>query len=437
MAKSLDGVKKLNPDDIKKYRKMVLDYIGEGDSAGVNAQKEINKGAASLKKVDGINLNKISSIGRRVRAASEDSSAKSGFVSNLFSSKKDGASKIRSSDGAGSAEAIRQEELKKQEITEQIKREVEETRLAEEAKKLAEKIKLEELGKKEKLRIKENLRLEKIKREEEIKRIKREAEITAQSALGEKRVKRQKALRLFKRHFSLKAKNLYSIIKRKVIYAILLLVLGLAIVYTIFCLLVLRLKIDNNIINQTLKYLPIPAAITSQGVISYNDFKKIESKNYLSLNLSEKKNYLVKWVILGELKQKYGLANNFFINDLAIKYVLDRDFNQGGISRINKINELLRGQSDIEPLSRYADKYEGGVYYSPEEAAEKFGPVVLKLIVGQISNIIPRVDGYYIIKRIDDKDNQLGVKYLFIRAETLDQYVNKKLDKAFVFILAN
>ena len=184
-------------------------------------------------------------------------------------------------------------------------------------------------------------------------------------------------------------------------------------------------------------YLPAPAVITSEGIIDYQDFQSIRNQEYSGLILDQKKNYLVAWLATRNLKKKYGLPLKASADDLALKFVLDQAFNQVGLSRINKIRELLGNGNQLEQLGKYADEYNDGVYYSDDEAARKFGSAVLQLEIGQVSGIISQANGYYIIKKIDNKNGRMGVKYVFVGARTLGQYLNKKLAEAKVFILAN
>ena len=566
MDKSLDGIKKLSPEDIKKYRKIVLNYIGEKDTARAG-EKPAAQGSAPLRKMDGIIFNKISSLRRQNSVELKKLSIGEGFLSGpsnpsaggltgkkekpvrtnfldndrlkeairrqaeerrrikeeerqrqlkkeqvekdqLEQAEKQEQEKIRLEEERvrqekikqkeiGRAEAVkkweekmrlkerekeekrrigeniklkkekvrqekirqmeidkreretaekkrleqaeiaRREELKKAEIAEQVKCQAEETEKAEETKRWQEKIKLKELADEEKRRIKENLRLEKMKRQEEIKRIKRENKIKKRAEREKIRFKRRWAWRKFKKNFNLEAAEFYSVIRRNIIYIISLAALVLAIIYLIFCIAALRFKIDNNLISQILNYLPVPAVITNQGVISYNDFQNIENKNYLGFNLSEKKKYLASWLVRRRLIQKYGLPVSAPADDLAVKFVLDRDFNQVGLYRMEKISDLLKGQDSFEQLGKYADEYNNGVYYNLGQAGEKFGSAAGELAVDQISQIIPRADGYYILKRINDKDNLLGIKYLFIKARTLDQHVAEKSEKIKAFVLAD
>lgn len=470
MAKSLDGIKKLNPEEIKKYRKIVLNYIGEKEPADAEGQKDLNPRAVSSRKVDGLNLNKAS-------LEPKNQAARKLFAGNAASIDVGGNTlapsltdkKRRVSAETDAAEVLRRQEaikrqteerkmVKAEEIKNRLKMEqaekarqekarlekadirqekirLEESRRAAEVKKWEEKLKLEELERAERRRIKENMRLDKIKRQQEIKRLEQEMKKAKQLAEERKKNQQLKARKKFWRNFRLKTKEFYSVIIRNIFYIISFSIFGLAIVYVIFCLAVLRFKIDNDIINYFLKYVPVPAVISNQGVIGYKDYKIMENKNFSSL--AEKKNYLAKLIILSNLRKKYSYPGGAVDYDLASMYVADSDYNQVGLSRINKINELLKGGSAIEQLGKYADEYNDGAYYDAEGAIEKFGREVSSLAVGQVSNMIYRPDGYYIIKRIDDINGQIGVKYLFIKAQTLDQYVNKKLGEIKVFILAN
>lgn len=541
MAKGLDGVKKLSPEEVKKYRKIVLSYIGEKDSPPTSEPKDFSQRVASSKKVDGLNLSRSRGFKiqekKPLKNRSENTQSDQAAVSDgqekkeeflpapaekkardeeslrfrravdrqkeerkrikeeerryriekerAEQEKRNEAERLKQEeirrtelsklareqaerDGREKEEkikrerikqaeterrerelaekkrrdlkeAMRREALKKIEIVREAKRQTEERRRAEEAGKRQEKIRLAERQREETRRIKENLLLEKIKRSEEIKRIKREVELARQAAWEKKKIKLRKIWRKFKKDFSLKAEDFSSLIKRNIIYAALFTALFLAIAYAIFCLVVLRFDSNNYIVGRVLGYLPAPAVISNRGIISYNDFRKIENKDYLTLDLVQKKDYLARWVILANLSRKYGIpvqSADASAANLAVKFVLDKDFNRVGLSRINKISEA-KAQSEISELGKYADEYNNGIYFSADQARGKFGAEILELAIGQTSGIIARADGYYLAERINDKNNQLGLKYLFVRALTLEQHVNKEAKKVAVFILVN
>ena len=153
--------------------------------------------------------------------------------------------------------------------------------------------------------------------------------------------------------------------------------------------------------------------------------------------MAEKKDSLAKWAILKNLSGKYGLPVDSPGQALAVAFVADEDFNQVGLFRIKKISELLKNVESLDPLGKYADEYSDVTYYNSKGAAEKFGQAVFNLKAGQISDIILSDNGYYIAQIMDNKDSQLGIKYLFVGAKILDQYIGEKSEKSKVFILAN
>lgn len=449
MVKNLDSIKKLNPEEIKKNRKIVLNYIGEKDAEPikepVKEQKALNRVVSVSNKVDGvkssgaINLKlKTQNIlktpppadiqaGKQEKNKREKSSEKAKFEAET---------KAKAEEGRRLAEEkAKRERLAEKEALEIAKREAGEKAKAEEARKWREKMELEEKIKEEKRKIKENKLLEKIKRAEEIKKIRRENRLSKLKAAKKRKIKRQKAIELFKKNLSDKLRKFFLAAKKNFIYGLLYLIIFLVIGYLFFCLLVLRFKINNNIIERMARFLPIPAAVSSQGIIDYYDFKSID--DYVNLNRAEKVNILAKRIIFKNLSGKYSLLIDSPGEVFALAFVKDEDFNQTGLLRIKKIKELLGGVGDMGQLSKYADEFGDTAYYGREEAIKKFGPAVFNLSANQISDIIFRDNGYYIAQFIDNKNGKLGIKYIFIGAKSLEQYVSEKLAKIKIFILVN
>lgn len=382
MAKNLDGIKKLNSEEIKKNRRIALSYILGKDSELDEGRKAASRAAFGFNKVDGIKLNRIFSTKPKAKNMPEKPAPARD-------------NKLSSQEKIERAEAI------KKEIAEKAEREAE------------EKANVEAAGKRQ-----EKLRLEKQEREK-------------------RKLKRQKAIKLFKKNLNNKLNEIFSIVKKNLVYGMLYLIVFLIISYIVFCLLVLRFNINDDIIGKMARILPVPAAVTSQGIINYYDFLGIKNNNYADLNPAEKKNSLARWLILKNLSGKYGLPVNSPGKALAIAFTKDEDFNQIGLSRIKKISQLLKNVDDLKTLSKYADEYGDATYYGSEAAAEKFGQAVFNLNDKQTSDIIFSENGYYIIQTVDNKNGQLGIKYLFVGAKTLDQYVSEKLAKIKIFILAN
>lgn len=558
MAKSLDGIKKLNPEDVKKNRKLVLNYIGEKETSAADEPKDFIKQNEEMKvnKVDGIRLNKpvgpakqekaeagASFIGlsfakknaprgrktdekeiykqaikrqeeERKRIKEEEEAAKM-KKKQAEQAKKEQAEKERQEkinkekemlakeqeekqrqveEKIKQAEALKREEEKKKEIALALEKEALEKKRREEEKKWEEKIALEEKEREEKRRLKEARRLEKIKRREEIKKVKeerrklaekekqgrkqeererrqleeeareeRKKKLAAEKAEREKeeqkrreearkkkqqeseksklakklkqekeRVKRKAAFKKFKKNFTLKFKAYSSTIKRNILYIFSYSILSVAILYLIYCLLVLRLNLSAQAIN----FLPAPAVISNYGIVSYQEYNKIKNGNYSLLNPADRKNFLADWLVKRALKERYQSANEISDYDLAIKFALDKDFNNVGITRINKISYLLKNNIQIEELVKYADDY-GFSFYSPAEAEEKFGPLAAGLGINQYSPIIIKPEGYYIIIKTESDKEKIGLKHVYIKARTLDEYLNERLKKSAVFILAD
>ena len=278
MAKNLDSIKKLDPEEVKKNRKIVLNYIGEKDAELTKEPGEKNLTAALSNRVDGLRLNKTAK-----RPAPE----KISFVKEM----------------AGQ---------EKKEIAQRAKFEAEKKIKAERDRQRREKFKLEEKLKEEKRIARENECLMEIKQAEEIARVREEVKSAKLKVAAKRKIKRQKALRLLKKNLLYKLEKIFVVIKKNLAYAVLYLIIFLIIGYAIFCLLVLRFKIDNNMIRRIARVLPVPAAITNQGIINYNDWR--------DFNLVNKKSSLAGWLILRNLRDKYGLPVNSPDKILAIAF---------------------------------------------------------------------------------------------------------------------
>jgi len=405
MAKNLDGIKKLNSAEAKQYRRIVLDYIGEPGTTAGEKQKSLLSSQAP-KRVDGINLGKLK----------EENRDKQDRLDQAVKRQAEERERIKEEEKRHLLEKEREAKerrLKEREEAERLKK----AERAEEQRRWREEIKSAEL--------------EKAKHREESASIKEERNRARRLVREKKWLKRRQALREFNKNLKLKFKKIFLAVKRNIVYALSLSAASLVLAYAIFCLAVLRFN-QYNIIKQAADYLPVPAVITSQGIISYHDFQQIKTGDYFALNLAGKKDSLLEWAVLENLREKYGLADN-----LEAELAMAGNLDKVALLRTRKIKELLAGGETMEQLGRYADEYNDGSYFDSQAAAEKFGQEVLNLDVGQASEIIFRPGGYYLIKRIEDKNGQLGFKYFFVGARTLDQYINDRLKNSKVFILAN
>ncbi len=396
MPKNLDGIKKLSFDEVKKYRKIVLNFIGGKEAAGGKITRNTNQTASASKKVDGIKISQAGTL----------------KLDNQKKFDHNKSEKMQQTNESGRLrEAVRRQAEERQRIKDEEK----------------QYLLKKEQAEKERQEAEERLRQEELKKKE----------IARQIAEEERKIKRQKALKKFKKELGLKINEIFLKIRRNLGYLVIYIITFLAIFYIVFCLIILRFNFNSDIIKAAVNYLPVPAVITNRGIIYYNDFSNIKDRKFTNLNYKGEKDNLIKWVVLRNLEKKFSLTQEATEAEIAVKFVMSEEFNQVGIFRIKKIKDLLIKGGELEYLSKYADDYNNGAYYTPDKLAEKFGSSAKNLAVGQISEVLPLADGYYIIQRISDKDGETGVKFIFIGARTLEQYLKDQLVGSKVFILAN
>lgn len=460
MAKNLDGIKKIDREEAEKYRRIVLDYIGENDGAkNIKKEKAVSGGQAGRKSVDGVNTAKTANgeeYERKKMAEAlkrqEEERKKVKEEEKRFILEKERAEKERllkeqekiKQEKAAQVEKerqakelierekkekeqkIRQEELERKRREEKARLEAEEKERIEQEKIRQEKAEIKEKARLEKEKIKQARQLEKIKADEEKARIKMEKKRAKKIAREAARLKRRQAFDKFKKNLKNKLRKILSWFKNNIIYILVFLLVASALFYVAYCVAVLRFN-KYDILKDKIGYLPVPAVITTVGIINYDDFQNIDKSVFLN-----KKENLVEWLVRDNLAKKYGSADG-----LEVSFMKDNNYNQSGFSRIKKISELLKKDYTFEQLGKYADEYKSGTYLEKQSAVDKFGSEILNLAPGQTSDIIFGPDGYYIAKRISDGNGQLGYDYLFIKSYSLKQYLNDKLKRAGVFIIAD
>ncbi len=428
MAKNLDGIKKLSSDEIKKLRQVVLNYIGEKDEPAVE-DKQIKTTLFARKKVDGLNVNKIDPLEAAVKRQEEErrkikEEERQYFLRQELEEKKE---KLKE----------REKMAKERSIARQASEQAQTKARLEENKKLSERIKSEKKGREEK-RLAEEILLREEK-EREAKAEKRKERLRRELALAaeKRKIKRRKALRKFIKNFKIKLSVIFTAVKRNFTYGLLIAVVFLVVGYFVFCLAVLRFNFAGAEEWKLSNYLPVPAVLSNQGIIYFDDYRNLADENYYKQTLAEKKKDLAEWIAIRSLKRKYNLPLGAVEEELAMKFAFDEEINQVGLSRIKKISRLLAGEADMESLSKYADQYHEAAYYGPSQASDKFGAEILELQVGESSGIIFRGGGYYLAERINDQNNQFGYKYLYVSALTLERYLSEKSAQTKIFILAN
>jgi len=463
--KNLDGIKKLKGEDFKKSRKIVLDVIGEKDKlnqgeakAGARAVRP-KQAAHASRRIDG-----LSTISKKVepKIKKKPSKEEAGIIKS---------SQINRIDFF-----IKQNKKKRQqkESISSISRRKEKATMQKDKEKEREKAVI-------------------VKRGEEVKK-------QEQAQKEKRKIEKKKSYKDIINSIKDKTGKCFNQIIRFIKFfkkisarTILILVAVVVLSYFGFSISIINFSIDNNFTRIITKYLPVPALITEIGIIKYYDYKdaKSHAENYLSNHSSlpleeeivkESRESLVKEAIVKRLARKYNIeiteseieqAYKKVVEQLpsqdserelmGIYYNLGRDryservikpqlikekivssdiFNQEinkiALSRIKKIEQtLIRGKDFDQTAQKYGDEYSEGKYYTDDEIISQFGQLKPGLINGQASDIIITPAGYYLVYRYDKKENLLGLKYVFIRTITLDDYLDKEAKKIKVWSLVD
>ena len=445
MSNNVDGIKKLNKDEVERSRKIVLDFIGEEDKR----QKENSKLKATplkkvfpsrMKNIDGLMPGKKAGVKpikkkptKKKRGALELTEEEARAVeakSKGYQSKKTdvvGISDEEKNQFQGVKEESRAKVEKKEEPAIPSKSEI----LA--SKKNDEKIKIK--------KAKKDLITKKVKAKKDAKNKKKQAYLKAKE---NKKNKIKKARLKFKNDIIIFLKSIFN--KKVFKYLLKTFILGFLlflVIYLAFAFLLLKINIDNQTTRQISNYLPVPAVITKAGFISYYEYKdllkQIEKDNIVTRENQE--SFFAQYIFLKSLAQKYNI-NLFdknisgFYKEISYKFILDQDLNKIALSRINKIKDLIKevGLNKIDNnFSLIGEKYSDN-YGIVKEDMEDY--LILKqsatsLEIGKSSNIITTSQGYYILEK---DDYNLG--YIFIKAMVLDKYFEKVIkDLKIVFLV--
>lgn len=232
----------------------------------------------------------------------------------------------------------------------------------------------------------------------------------------------------------------------------------LATVYVLFSLVLYTFEIDGPTVRFVTRIVPVPALITNEGIVNYYDYldaKKSESEKLagqISNSITDKiiagitRTEVLKTKIINSLAADYGFAaaasyaaarDKTFLDRLAIAVALDPGLNRTPLSEARQFKRSLLGGSDFFAQARAADLEINTEYLPLRSAIDKFGSNVTLLTQNEVSRIIVRPDGYYIVKFFNAANDLYGYKYVFIAARTLDNLINERLKTAKVIILVN
>ena len=489
--KSIDGIKKLSKDEVKKARKILLDYIGEdtekkvedsskpknmdGILGGINFKKRAKRQKKELEKKENTKKEKealkkelgfvnkqkeekvktdenIGDTFLRMAEKSEKKKKKNKLKKQskeAINEGKKALKKLESKPAKSSFGAAG--ELLRRDSKEKIKRELER-----EKRRIVEEKELKEKEAKKTLKIKEELakekkHLEKVKKEEAEKR-KREKEekMIEEKNKNEKEKKERKKrikkkIKLFKHRIHKKIITFLiaiSKMRKKIAISVLFLLVISLLLYLFFVLYLIKLKPDNVVSRFLADFMPVPALVSSGGVVEYYDYidKTKSLKKDLSISDPESINkFFALKFSLNSLVKKYGINFNDpdFKKKVENNILFDLDVNNVGIKRIGKIKDLINGGGNFVQISeKYGDKVGKIDFKNEEEAVNSFGDKLSGLRIDEVSDVVVHGDGYYIFKRYK-KNNTFSLSYVYIPSVALDDYLNEIASKLKIWSLVD
>lgn len=438
---NVDGIRKLSGEELKRSRKMVLDYIGEEEKIN-EPKKNIINTKNIPKTMDGIMVSK-KKISSKKKFSNKD------FLDTLSAQGED-----IEKENSEQKIANRQEMTEKKEAMEMEKKRIEIKKQKEEAErnivnrktKEAQQTDKEEIAKKE---IKEKERRDNVKKQkEEELRLKKLAEnkknklrISKLNNLkNRKRILRQaqnkKKRKEFKNKIIKKHKNWFNYFKdsfkkltfKKIsnylLYLVLFIVSFTLLGYVVFSLVLLRVNSDCEFIKKVATYVPVPAVISKEGVITYKEYDEIY-KDKSGSAVSE-------GFILERLAEKYNLK---FDNDelilakeiLAERLAEDQEINRVSFMRVDDIRKAI---FDGMKFSDVQEKYGDSQGVLDNDNFEYFKDDIDNLNTGDISDTISTKKGNYIIKKNDD-----NFEYLRVNNINLDEYLANEASKLKLWFL--
>jgi len=398
--KKIDGIKKLSREEIIKARKLVLDEIKQSnpdaESGALPAKHPIMLDGLWRHQAHPARLKQESPV------------------------KKEKESKALAPDFVH--DKIAREQLKKNTSEKEKKERIEANKQVEEEKKEAARLSLA--------------------REQALAARKQQLKILKKEKAKKIRQNIVKKIGLFSKE--LKA-NIKAAFLRSLYWLMVALVLSI-LFYLIFLILILKFDLDNNLTRSISNYFPAPAIITKEGVVNYYEYKDFKNQilkttetGYDSIKL-----LLAKKIVMDNLINKYrssippSSSQSEIEGILSEKIAADKEVNTVGLERIKKIKNLIDKNGDfVQTANKFGDE-QGLLNISLDNQDDyPFSEQVKKLNISEVSDIIITPQGYYIFKCYEKSATVSGLSYVFIKAKSLDEYLDEAAINLKMWSLAN
>jgi hypothetical protein len=439
MAKNIDGIKKLSKEELEKSRKIVLDSIGETQKLD---KKNLDKLTETTKSVDSLSAKKNLTILSKNNSVAtdflrpQDSETKDNINAKTKKEKRienNVKNKARDIDNKFENKISRVNPFKSTVVDKRIEEEEKSIKTKKENKKKEDALKKINIENKKKLKIqKKEDKAEKRKRARERKKVKQKE-------------RKEKVSRIYNKiNSALKGfANSFKVSFRVIILMCLLGVVLSVMLYSALLIVVVEYKFDNKVLRKISEYLPIPAYVSRDGIISFYDYIDIKNKlinQYEEQDLLERavKMTVLENIIVNNLADKFKI--NFINSDddilekkniLSLLIMQDNTINQVGLSRINKIKALINEEGDfVKTANKYGDSQDKiTISIKDNENLPEYFDKIKNMEIGEVSDVINDEAGYYIYRCFDKRNDNLYLSYVYVKGKTLDEYIKETSSK--------
>jgi hypothetical protein len=397
MPKNIDGIKKLSEKELKKSRKIVLDYIGEEDK--MNKKKESGPIKEKLRTIDGI----------KVKGNKKTKKNKTKTAEKVFKNK-DFFDELKNSQNNDNKD--KKDIKSKLPVT---KRKPIKKRKTAKSKELKEKT----------IKFKKEEKISQNKKRNVNKKKKTKSKRKKISKRNKKNIKK-----IFLDNLKYFKNNLYDFLKElsfknfssSLISSSLFLASSLLLLYLIFSLLVLRFNLKFSFIEKASSYIPVPAIISKEGIIMYKEYDK--NKDFLSYSEIIILNKLIEKYDLGiDLEGGYGLEHKEFIEE---KIIDDQEINRVAFMRIKEVEKAIKDNINFDNIKSIGD--EGGVL--DNSSLESFREFIENLKSGEVSGVVRIPEGNYFFKKVGNTYHYVNINNI-----SLEEYLRKQQEKIKLFFL--
>ncbi len=384
--KQVDGIKKIKPGDIKKSRELVLSLIGE-------ATEVENKTTIQPKKIE-----------KKMDGIFFDSSHKSEELKIDFNQIK--KSKIKSRDKQKSSSALIASGVLESDNKEKKDNSLKKTILKKKNfKKKEAKIALSSKSKK----------IVKKKKSVKSKKIRFNLENKSKS-------KKNKIKKKFKPSLKLSLFSLAKIIKKSFNFSLLIISIFFFL-YLSLSFVILNFGKNSALLTAISIRLPVPALISSDGVIYFDAYRKIF--NELNVKTDDRSVFneeLARIFIFNKLAKKHQISSK---KDLEKVLSFDKEVNIAPFNRIKKIKNTIQNGADfIKIAKKFGDVGQANINMNNFDRFD-FGSSIKNIQKNETSDIIITPSGYYIVHCFGRQNGNLSVSYVFIPSLSLDEYLEE------------